>query len=94
MRERAQQSWPALSNTPEGARAAASSRSASAKTMLALLPPELEGDPLDLLGTARHDATPHLGRAGEAHLAHGGMGHEAGADHAALAGQDLEHPFG
>ena len=39
MRERAQQSCPALSNTPEGARAAASSRSASAKTMLALLPP-------------------------------------------------------
>ena len=39
MRERAQQSWPALSKTPEGARAAASSRSASAKTMLALLPP-------------------------------------------------------
>ncbi len=39
MRERAQQSWPALSNTPLGARAAASSRSASANTMFALLPP-------------------------------------------------------
>ena len=39
MRERAQQSWPALSNTPYGAVAAAFSTSASAKTMFALLPP-------------------------------------------------------
>ena len=39
MRLRAQQSWPALSKTPYGAVAAAFSRSASAKTMLALLPP-------------------------------------------------------
>ncbi len=39
MRLRAQQSWPAFSNTPYGAVAAARSRSASANTMLALLPP-------------------------------------------------------
>ena len=39
IRDRAQQSWPALSNTAYGAVAAARSRSASAKTMLALLPP-------------------------------------------------------
>ena len=39
MRERAQQSWPALSNTAYGAPAAAASRSASAKITLALLPP-------------------------------------------------------
>ena len=39
IRDRAQQSWPALSNTAYGAVAAACSRSASAKTMLALLPP-------------------------------------------------------
>ncbi len=39
MRDRAQQSGPALSNTAIGAEAAARSRSASAKTMLALLPP-------------------------------------------------------
>ena len=39
MRDRAQQSWPALSNTAYGAVAAARSRSASANTMLALLPP-------------------------------------------------------
>ena len=39
MRERAQQSWPALSKTPYGAVAAARSRSESAKMMLALLPP-------------------------------------------------------
>src|SRR5215467_10533184 len=37
--DRAQQSWPALSNTAYGAVAAARSISESAKTMLALLPP-------------------------------------------------------
>ena len=39
MRERAQQSWPALPNTAAGAAAAAAARSASAKTRLADLPP-------------------------------------------------------
>ena len=39
IRDRAQQSCPALSNTAYGAVAAARSRSASANTMLALLPP-------------------------------------------------------
>src|SRR3977135_1615468 len=39
MRERAQQSWPALPKTAEGAAAAARSRSASSKTRLADLPP-------------------------------------------------------
>ena len=39
IRERAQQSWPALSKTAYGAAAAAAAMSASAKTMLALLPP-------------------------------------------------------
>ena len=39
MRERAQQSWPALPNTASGAAAAAASRSASANTMFADLPP-------------------------------------------------------
>ena len=39
IRERAQQSWPALPNTALGAAAAARSRSASAKTTLADLPP-------------------------------------------------------
>ena len=39
MRERAQQSWPALSKTAYGAAAAARSRSASAKTTFADLPP-------------------------------------------------------
>ncbi len=39
IRERAQQSWPALSKTAYGALAAAAAMSASAKTMLALLPP-------------------------------------------------------
>ena len=39
IRERAQQSWPALPNTPPGAAAAAASMSASAKTRFADLPP-------------------------------------------------------
>ncbi len=39
IRDRAQQSWPALSNTAYGAVAAASARSASSNTMFALLPP-------------------------------------------------------
>ena len=39
IRERAQQSWPALPKTAIGADAAAASRSASAKTMFADLPP-------------------------------------------------------
>ena len=39
IRERAQQSWPALSKTAYGALAAAAARSASANTTLALLPP-------------------------------------------------------
>jgi hypothetical protein len=39
IRERAQQSWPALSKTAQGAAAAAASMSASAKTTLADLPP-------------------------------------------------------
>ena len=39
MRERAQQSWPALPNTAIGAAAAARSRSASPNTTLADLPP-------------------------------------------------------
>jgi hypothetical protein len=58
------------------------------------LAPQLERDPLHLVGAAGHDGPPHLGRAGEADLAHGGMGHEALAHHAALPGQDLEDPFG
>ncbi len=55
IRLRAQQSCPALSNTAYGAVAAAFSRSASANTMLALLPPELQGHPHDLVGRAAHD---------------------------------------
>jgi hypothetical protein len=39
IRDRAQQSWPQLSKTEYGASAANRSRSASAKTMLGLLPP-------------------------------------------------------
>src|ERR1019366_2106561 len=58
------------------------------------LSPELEGHPLYLLGAPGHDLLADLGRAGEADLADGGMGHKAPADHRAPAGQDLENALG
>ena len=72
MRERAQQSWPALPNTAVGAAAAACSRSASAKTTLADLPPSSSVTRLIGLGRARRDPPPHLRRAGEGDLGHVG----------------------
>jgi hypothetical protein len=68
IRDRAQQSWPALPNTAPGAAAAARSRSASAKITLADLPPELERDPLDRLRRAGGDRAPDRRRAGERDL--------------------------
>ena len=63
---------PALSNTAIGAEAAARSRSASAKTMLALLPPSSRVR--RFMGrTAGHDPLADLGRAGEDDLAHVGV---------------------
>ena len=53
IRDRAQQSWPALSNTPYGAVAAAFSRSASANTTFALLPPSSSVTALHLLARSR-----------------------------------------
>ena len=58
------------------------------------LAPQLERHPLDLLGAARHDRPPHLGRAGEADLAHGGVVDEALAHDAALARQNLQDALG
>ena len=55
---------------------------------------ELEGHPLDLLSTARHDLRAHLRRAGEAHLGHLLMSHKAPTHHRALAGEHREDPFG
>ena len=94
IRDRAQQSCPALSNTADGALAAAASRSASAKTTLALLPPELQGDRLDLRRAPGHHPLAHRTRSGEDDLAHIGMLHQSLAHHRPGAGQHLEHVLG
>ena len=78
MRERAQQSWPALPKTASGAEEAAASRSESPKITLARLAAELEGDPLDGGGSALGDPAPDLGRARE-----GDLGDVGVLDHAA-----------
>src|SRR4051794_23612587 len=66
IRDRAQQSWPALPKTAEGADAAASSRSASANTMLADLPPSSSVTRLIVCAAAADDGgrvlPPGLGR--------------------------------
>ena len=73
MRERAQQSWPALPNTAPGAAAAAASRSASAKTRFGLLPPSSSVTRLIVLRRARGDPAADLGRPGEGDLGHVGV---------------------
>ena len=94
MRERAQQSWPALSKTAYGAAAAAFSRSASAKTTLADFPPELERHALDRRRGALHHAAADLGRAGEADLRHVRVLDHPLADDRALAGDDVDDALG
>ena len=73
IRERAQQSWPALPNTAPGAAAAAASRSASANTRLGDLPPSSSVTRLMACGGARGDPAADLGRAGEGDLGHVGV---------------------
>ena len=94
IRDRAQQSWPALSNTAYGAVAAARSRSASANTMLALLPPSSRVTRFTWRGAAGHDLPADLGGPGEDDLAHRRVVDQALADHRALARQHLEHALG
>ena len=94
IRLRAQQSCPALSNTPYGAVAAAFSRSQSAKMTLALLPPSSSVTAFDLVGGSGHHLGADLGRAGEDDLADVGVADEPLSDHRALAGQHLEKTLG
>src|ERR1700746_544199 len=94
IRDRAQQSWPALSNAATGAVAAACSRSQSANTMLALLPPSSMVSRLPAPGAAGHDPPAPPRRAGEDNLAHVRVVDQALADHRALARQHLEHALG
>ena len=63
------QSCPALAKTPDSAPIAPpASRSASAKTMLADLPPSSSETRLMLSAASAHDLAPDLGRAGEGDL--------------------------
>ena len=91
IRERAQQSWPALPKTAVGAAAAAASRSASAKTTLADLPPSSSVTRLIVCGGARGDPAADLGRAGEGDLGDVGVLDQALPADAARAGDDVEH---
>ncbi len=94
IRERAQQSWPALPNTASGAAAAAASRSASAKIDVGGLAAELERDALDRLRGARGDPAADLGRAGERDLGDVGVLDQPPAADAARPGDDVEHALG
>ena len=91
MRDRAQQSWPALSKTAHGAVAAAALQVGVGEHDVGALAAQLEGDPLHLGGAAGHDPLADLGRAGEADLADRRVGDEPLPDHRALARHDVEH---
>ena len=91
IRDRAQQSWPALSNTAYGAVAAACSRSASAKTTFALLPPSSSVTGLTCRAQPAMICWPTSVEPVKTILAHVGVVDEPLPDHAALARQHLEH---
>ena len=74
IRERAQQSWPALSKTPYGAVGRRLLEVGVGEDDVGALAAELEGDPLHLVGAAGHDPLADLGRAGEHDLAHAAGG--------------------
>ena len=89
IRERAQQSWPALPNTASGAIAAACSRSASAKTTFALLPPSSRVTRLIVAAAPAAIERPTSVEPGEGDLGHVGVVDEALAALAARAGDHL-----
>ena len=94
IRDRAQQSWPALSKTPYGAVAAAFSRSASAKTMLALLPPSSRVTRFTWSAQPAMICLPTSVEPVKHDLAHERVGDEPLADDRALAGDHREHALG
>ena len=93
IRERAQQSWPALSNTAYGAVAAAFSRSASANTTLALLPPSSRVSRLTCPAHVAAISLPTSVEPVNTILPRRGA-RPAGRPPPARPGQDLEHPLG
>ena len=82
MRERAQQSWPALPNTAIGAAAAAALQVGVGEDHVGRLAAQLERDALDRLRRAGGDAAADLGRAGERDLGHVRVLDERSPDHA------------
>ena len=90
MRERAQQSWPALSKTAYGAPRPPLLEVGVGEDDVGRLAAELERDALDRRGGALHHRAAHLGRAGEADLRHVRMLDEAAADDRALADEDVD----
>ena len=77
-----------------GAAAAAASRSASANTTLADLPPSSSVTRLIVSAARARDPAAYLGRAGERDLGHVGVLHQALAAHAAGAGHHVQHALG
>ena len=95
IRERAQQSWPALPNTATGAAAAAASRSASAKTTLADLPPSSSVTRLIVCGgAARRSTRPTSVEPVKAILATSGCSTSRCPHGAARAGDDVDDALG
>ena len=93
MRERAQQSWPALSKTAYGAERGGLLQVGVGEDDVGRLAAELERDALDRRGGARHDPLPDLGRAGEADLGDVRMLDEPLADDRSLADDDVQDAF-
>jgi hypothetical protein len=91
---RAQQSWPALSRKLIGGAGRRGVEVGIGEDDVGRLAAELEGDPLELVGGLAHDALTDRGGAGEADLAHVGVGDEPLPDDRALTGQHGEHALG
>ena len=94
MRERAQQSWPALSKRAHRRAGSRSLDVGIGKDDVGALAAELQGDPLDLFRAAGHYALADLGRPRESHLADVGMSNEPLAHDGSLARQDGEDVLG
>ncbi len=94
MRERAQQSWPALPNTRQGRHRRRLLEVGVGEHDVRALAAQLERDALDRRRRARRDRAPDLGRAGEGDLGHVGVVDEALAALAARPGDDLDHALG
>ena len=94
IRERAQQSWPALPKTASGRHRGRLLEVGVGEDDVRALAAQLERDALDRRRRARRDRAPDLGRAGEGDLGHVGVVDEPLAALAARAGDDLDDALG